>query len=250
MVRLYTRVDEAKGQPTADQGLENHLGGSEAANYRQYQLDLIQPHLGRSVLEIGAGLGEFSDQLHGLSRRVLSDADPACLQALKERFADQPGVEIVSIDLREDVTLDEPVDSVLLMNVLEHIEDDVSALERLAHAVRPGGTIIIWVPGYMGLYGDFDRKVGHFRRYSPATLRQAVEGAGLETAELRPVNLLGGIAWWLAVRIGSAGSPTGPLVRLYDRIVIPVTRRLESLVRPPFGQTVLGVARVPAPPLR
>src|SRR5690606_58618 len=107
------------------------------------------------------------------------------------------------------------------------------------------GTLIMWVPAYMSLYGDFDRKVGHFRRYTHATLREAAVRAGLEVELARPVDLLGGGATLAAVRLGKAGSPKAGAVGLYDRVVVPVTRVLDRVLPIPFGQSVLGVLRVP-----
>jgi hypothetical protein len=104
---------------------------------------------------------------------------------------------------------------------------------------------VLWVPAYMQLYGDFDRAVGHVRRYSPRTMTAAIRNAGLGPELVRPVNLLGGIAWWVTVRRGGVGTPSPRLVRAYDRCVVPVTRVVESRVTPPFGQSVLAVARVP-----
>jgi hypothetical protein len=132
-----------------------------------------------------------------------------------------------------------------MINVLEHIADDVEALKSVAAVCAPRGRIVIWVPGYMQLYGEFDKKVGHVTRYTPATLRRTVLAAGLEIEVLRPMNFLGGIAWWLAVRKGGAQYPNPRLVKIYDRTVVPVTRVLERFIRPPFGQTVFCVARVP-----
>ena len=111
--------------------------------------------------------------------------------------------------------------------------------------VAPGGRIVLWVPGYEQLYGDFDRKVGHVRRYTPATLTAAFDRAALRPVEVRPVNLLGGLAWWATVRRGGVGTPNPRLVRAYDRWLVPTTRFVERRVRPPFGQSVLGVAEVP-----
>ena len=108
--------------------------------------------------------------------------------------------------------------------------------------------MVIWVPGYQQLYGDFDRLVGHVRRYTPAMLREAFLDAGLRPEVVVPVNLLGGIAWWLTVRRGGVGSPKPGLVRIYDRVVVPVSRAVEQRVTPPFGQSVLGVAAVPGAP--
>ena len=104
---------------------------------------------------------------------------------------------------------------------------------------------MLWVPAYMQLYGDFDRAVGHLRRYTPRTMTAAIRNAGLGAELVRPVNLLGGIAWWATVRRGMVGSPNPRLVRAYDRFVVPVTRVVEQRVTPPFGQSVLAVARVP-----
>jgi SAM-dependent methyltransferase len=221
---------------------------AEQPNYREFQRSLIAPHCGASVLEVGAGLGEFSAQLTGLERLVVTDVDPGGLQVLRRRFAGRPEVEVRRLDLDRDgdLRLDPPVASVVAINVLEHLDDDVGALRALRRLTVGGGTVILWVPGYQQLYGEFDRLVGHVRRYTPASLRAACVRAGLEVSVVRPVNLLGALAWWLAVRHGGTRSPRPGLVRLYDRVVVPVTRRVEAVVRPPFGQSILCVARTPA----
>ncbi|POM26908.1 hypothetical protein BTM25_13160 [Actinomadura rubteroloni] len=235
-------------QPAAGDGaLENHLGGDEARNYRQYEHDTVAPYVGRSMLEIGSGLGHFSENFAGrLDYLAVSDNDPYCVGELRKRYADSADVEVIDLELPAEIGIRQKVDTVVMMNVLEHIKDDVQALRDLAAVTQPGGRIVIWVPGYMQLYGDFDRKVGHVTRYTPATLRASVEEAGLKAEVLKPINFLGGIAWWVAVRRGGTGYPDPRLVRIYDRTVVPLTRLIERFVRPPFGQTVLCVARVPS----
>jgi len=246
--------------------------------YRRYQFDLIAPHCGPSVLEVGSGAGEFAGQFRGLDRLVLTDVDPDAVAALQRRFAGRAEVVARVLDVDgaggSGAIAEAPVSSVVAINVLEHIEDDVAALRRLAGAVTPGGSIVLWVPAYPALYGDFDRAVGHFRRYTPRTLRAVGEAAGLRVERCHPVNLLGGIAWWAAVRVlgvglgdeggtgavaGGAGAPgdgstaaagragrvKARLVAVYDRVVVPVTRALERLGPPPFGQSVLCVLRTP-----
>jgi len=225
--------------------LENHLGGEAARNYRQYEFDTVAPHVGRSLLEVGSGLGHFAEQfVDRVDRLVVTDADPYCAQQLRERWPSDPKVQVVEFVLPAVPDV-EPVDTVVAMNVLEHIEEDVEALRGLAKAVVPGGRIILWCPGYMQLYGDFDRKVGHITRYTPKTMRATVEHAGLRVEVLKPINFLGGIAWWMAVRVGKAGYPNPKLVKVYDRTVVPITRFIERFVKVPFGQTVFCVARVP-----
>jgi hypothetical protein len=142
------------------------------------------------------------------------------------------------------VPVSKPVETVVMMNVLEHIADDVKALHCLAEATLPGGRIVIWVPGFMQLYGEFDRKVGHVTRYSPKTLRATIEGAGLKPEVVKPINFIGGLAWWLSVRKRGVTYPDPRIVKLYDRTVVPLTRLIDKM-HPPFGQTVFAVARVP-----
>jgi len=226
-------------------GLED-ASGADQRRYRAFQLELIAPHCGPSVLEVGAGLGEFAAQLTGLERHVVTDVDPGAVASMARRFADRPEVSARVLDLTVGaIDIGAPVSTVVAINVLEHIEDDSGALRDLASMVEPGGRIVLWVPGYQQLYGDFDRAVGHVRRYTPRTLTSAIVGAGLRPELVRPVNLLGGIAWWLTVRRGGVGQPRAGLVRTYDRFVVPLTRFLERRVTPPFGQSVLAVAEVP-----
>jgi SAM-dependent methyltransferase len=226
-------------------GLEDTSGANQR-RYRAYQLELVAPHCGSSVLEVGAGLGEFAAQFRGLERHVVTDVDPGAVAALADRFADRPEVEARQLDLAHGpVEAGAAVTAVVAINVLEHIDDDRAALSFLADLVEPGGRLVIWVPGYQQLYGEFDRAVGHVRRYTPDTLRATFVGAGLRPIDVRPVNLLGGVAWWATVRRGGMRAPDPRLVRLYDRFVVPSTRFIERRVRPPFGQSVLGVAAVP-----
>ena len=238
------QVEEHTGAFSNATGRDLEQGGADQPRYRRFQLDLISPYCGRSVLEVGAGLGEFAQGFTGLDRLVVTDADPGAVELLAARFADRPEVEARQLALGREVALDKPVDSVIAINVLEHLEDDAGALRSLANLVVPGGTIVLWVPGYQQLYGEFDRRVGHVRRYTPATVSDAVRRAGLQVEVAKPVNLLGGIAWWAAVRRGGSTSPNPKLVALYDRFVVPATRAIESRIRVPFGQTVLCVARV------
>ncbi|HEY9290783.1 MAG TPA: class I SAM-dependent methyltransferase [Microlunatus sp.] len=220
-------------------------------NYRRYQYDLIAPHCGPELLEVGAGLGDFSSQFTDRERLIVTDVDPEAVDSMARRFADRPTVDARRLDVstftpdraRQLAEQQGQVDSVLAINVLEHIEDDVDTLHALSRLVRPGGTVVQWVPGYMKLYGEFDRSVGHVRRYTPESLAQTGRDAGLKVRTCRPVNLLGGIAWWAAVRKGGTDTPKPGLVKIYDSMVIPVSRALDRFPIP-FGQTVLGVFSV------
>ncbi len=235
-------AQQRDGEPEHTRGLEVM---SDAVRYRSYLLELFEPHCGRSILEVGSGLGDLAEDLLGYERLVVTDVDPGCLRRLSTRFEGRPEVKVMPFDLREDDPSITRVDTVLAVNVLEHIVDDVAALRRMARVVTPGGTIVLFVPAFPSLYGPHDRAAGHVRRYVPRTLRAAVASAGLGVEVLHPVNFLGGLAWWVAVRIGGCSSPRSSLVGLYDRLVVPLVRLMERRWRPPFGQSILCVARVP-----
>jgi SAM-dependent methyltransferase len=198
------------------------------------------------VLEVGAGLGDFSAQLLDRDRLVVNDNDPICVRALDERFGERPGIEVLPADVLK-LKVEPPVDSVVALNVLDRMDDDVAALRVMARSALPGGRLLLVVPGYPSLAGAYDEALGHLRRYTPDSLRDAVETAGLVPEVLRPVNLLGGLAWWAAVRVGRQARPTPTLVRVYDRLVVPAERLLERRLHPRFGQSILCVARVPEP---
>ena len=230
------------GAFTSATGRSVEEGGADKPRYRRYQYDLIAPYLGRSVLEVGAGLGEFAALLTDRDRLVVTDVDPDAVELLKARF---PEAEVSQFDLTEKARLDRPVDTAVAINVLEHFEDEAGVLKLLASSVVPGGTIVVWVPGHQSLFSDFDRRVGHVRRYTPASLRRAAERAGLGCELVRSVNLLGGLAWWAAMRVGRTQKPNSDAVGLYDRLLVPATRVIDRALPIRFGQSVLGVLRVP-----
>lgn len=213
--------------------------------YRKYQHRLINAYCGTSVLEVGAGTGDFSALFTQQHRVVVTDVDPGAVQALTDRFRSRPEFEARQLDVQHLPVADEPVETVVAINVLEHFDRDADVLASMASLAVPGGTVVLWVPGYPSLYGEFDRRVGHYRRYTPKTLRATIRDAGLASVAVKPVNLLGGLAWWAAVRRGGATGPRNRSVRIYDRMMIPISQLLDRRLRVPFGQSVLGVARVP-----
>jgi SAM-dependent methyltransferase len=219
---------------------------SEAApNHLRWIADLVSPHLGRRVLEVGAGLGAITEHIAAGRHVVASDVSDECVHALRERFDGAGDVRVLQADLRTWEP-DEAFDSVLMVNVLEHIEDDAGALASLSRFVEPGGTVVVYVPALNGLFGAWDRKVGHFRRYSKWRLTEVMREAGLDVRFMRYANVLA-IPGWLAFTNLARGDATGDhSLPLWDRYAVPVSRAIESRVPVPLGTNLLGVGRVGA----
>lgn len=227
----------------ADLELATTLDSLEgASNYASWIFDQMDPYLGSDLLEVGAGHGTFTELLAGGDRRVLAvDLSRRCAEVLRDRFADHAGVHVAHGDLSA-AAVDGPFDTVVMINVLEHIEDDTRLLDDLRGMLRPGGRLVLWVPALPGLYSEFDRRVGHFRRYRLADLRARLDAAGFRAEDMHYANAIGALGWWLSARILRGNPTVGPGVRYFDRYLVPIVRRVESWYRPPFGQSILAVA--------
>lgn len=215
-----------------------------ARHYRGWLVRLASPHLGDDPIEIGSGLGDYAAELAvGRTRYTATEADPRRLAVLADRFAGHPVVRVRPLSLPAVETAGHS--AVVMLNVLEHIDADVVALRSAAGLVRPGGAVVVLVPAFPGAMSRFDRLIGHHRRYTRHSLATALTGAGLRVERLHYVNSLGLLAWFVLMRAARMVPRDGPALRWYDATVIRGLARLERHRRPPFGQSVFAVARIP-----
>jgi 2-polyprenyl-3-methyl-5-hydroxy-6-metoxy-1,4-benzoquinol methylase len=221
------------------------LASDSAPAHLRWVADLLIPYLGASTLEVGAGHGAITQHLARGRRLVATDLSDSCLSALRSRFADSPNVQVRRMDLRS-IDVRETFDSVVLINVLEHIHDDRGTLRALSERLNPGGNCLIYVPAFNWLYGALDRDIGHYRRYSKRRLAAVASEAGLQPVALRYVNLLAIPAWsvYASARFHRHDTRSaGRSLNLWDRVGVPVTRAIEQRIQPPAGLNVLCVAR-------
>jgi 2-polyprenyl-3-methyl-5-hydroxy-6-metoxy-1,4-benzoquinol methylase len=209
-----------------------------ASAYNTWLFERARPYLGRRVLDAGAGIGTFTT-LAAEGREVVAvEPDPEQLAILRDRFDSHPDVQVAAGTI-EDV--DGTFDSILCLNVLEHIRDDRGMLARFHALLNPGGTLLLLVPAHPALYGGNDRVVQHERRYTKAVLRRRLEEAGLAIADLRYVNPVGAAGWLVSIRLLNREQvPEGPL-KLYDKLV-PALRALDK-VDIGFGLSLWAVGR-------
>ena len=235
---------------TAGANLATVLHSLESADrYNRWILDLAAAYLGDEVAEVGAGDGNITTLLAARGHRVVA-AEPFAPLArrLRARVAGLDAVTAAKVQIVEHDAfgLDEAAfDSTILVNVLEHIDDDAAALVALRRAVRPGGHVVLFVPAFALLHSDFDRQVGHHRRYTRRRLRRLLADSGWTVVDARYVNLPGWFAWLLVARLLGRVPTTPRRVQTYDRFVVPWLQPLERRFPPPFGQSLFIVGRRP-----
>jgi SAM-dependent methyltransferase len=246
---LERALDRGAARPAslsdADAALATTLDSLDGAdNYADWIIEMLAPYLHGDILEVGAGHGTLTGRLAHHGRVVASDLSARCVDRLRARFGGDPAIEVVEGDA-SSAAAGRQFDAIVLVNVLEHIEDDAGALAALRQRLRPGGHLLVLTPAFPELYARFDQLVGHHRRYRRGGLTSLAYRSGLEVVDTRYVNSVGAVAWWtMATRLGRIPTGAWP-VRIYDRAVVPWLRRLERGRDLPLGQSVLLVARRP-----
>lgn len=217
----------------------------QARNYLHWIVSSMAPHVGRRAAEIGAGIGNFAEHLlqsTQVEQLVLIEPAANLFPTLEARFADEPRVRVLHSEFR-DCADQVQAETVILANVLEHVEDDTDLLAAIHGILPAGGSLLLFVPALPWLYGTLDKKFDHYRRYTRRELREKLERAGFRIERLRYFNLPGVAAWFLAGRILRQRTIWAGQTRFYDRFVIPWVSRLERAWEPPLGQSLLAVAK-------
>jgi SAM-dependent methyltransferase len=231
---MHTRGTQA---PPATVTLERM---AEARNYNAWLIDRCRPYLGRRVLDAGAGLGTFTECVADGRDVVALEPDCEYASRLRRRFAERDNVTVVEGDVNAG-DFGEGFHSVVCLNVLEHIADDMGALAAFAAALQGGGRLLLIVPAHPFLYGTIDLALEHVRRYRRRELETKLIEAGFAVETLQHVNPVGAFGWLFWGRIlGRDRVPSEPL-RAYDRLA-PLLRTLDH-VPLPFGLSLWAVAR-------
>lgn len=223
---------------------------SAAERYNRDIVRTFSPYLGRNVVEVGAGIGNISLLLleHGLARLHAIEPDDGLYASLVDRLechgraASYHG--FLSTAIERDGIGSAPVDSIVSVNVLEHVEDDVGELATMESILRPGGHLCLWVPAMPALYSRLDRALGHYRRYRRSDLAAKLASVGFRIVHVGYRDLVGMVVWFVSCRLLGLHL-TRARVRLYDHLVMPVTSFLGRWMRPPVGKNLVVVARKP-----
>jgi SAM-dependent methyltransferase len=244
LLRYATTLNDADNR---HEGYNTLLRMEEGApRYNAWLGRRLSKHLGKRVLEVGAGIGTITRQIApGRDLVMALEMDAFYYDRLRNLFAHLPqvvphrcGVEAADWErLREH-----QFDSVLLSNVLEHIADDRRAVLNFKRVLPEGGKLVILVPAIPMLLGSMDEAVGHFRRYTRQGLEELLEGCGFTVEVLESLNVLGIPGWFVNGRVLRRRAVPPLQLRLYD-LVAPVIAAVEDQLRPSVGMSLLAVAR-------
>jgi glycosyltransferase involved in cell wall biosynthesis len=233
--------------PKTDVGAITLRRMASLSPYNRWLHERFEHYLGSRILEVGSGVGNqtrfFVDEREKV---IASDVEPHYLRELIGRFGDRSNVRIASylfpLNEKDRIELQqERVNTIVCMNVLEHIEDDRSTLSDFASLLQPDGHLVLLVPALKGLYGTLDQHLNHHRRYAIDELEQAVRSAGFEIDKIRFLNRPAVFGWWLSARLLKRRVVPRSQLSVF-KWMMPLLR-LEEQNEPGFGLSLLVLAR-------
>ncbi len=218
---------------------------AELDSYNHWVYEQIADSLGHSILEVGSGTGNITQFLRADGRGVMAtDVVPAYRSELQRLFSESANVQVGKFDLTAKAPVEfakQPFDTVVCLNVLEHIEDDIFALEQMREVLQPGGKLALLVPAHRFLYGEFDRAVGHFRRYERRELTNKLKRVGFDVRKVKFFSLAAALPWLINGRLLKRDYlPTGQ-ANLANSLV-PLLK-LERLIGPPCGLSLIAIGQ-------
>jgi len=235
------------GRQTMSSGLER------ATNYHRWNYEWIAGYLQGRILDVGGGTGNHITFLRDLEL-VSVDISAECVDELRHRYREIGNWTFEVGDITDGRLVDRlgraSFNTVLSCNVFEHIAEDERAFIHAAELLKPGGLLVLVLPAHRWLYGSMDKLAGHFRRYSDEDAARKLRVASLEQVSIRYVNLVGAMGWYVNNRIIShddlSSGGINRQISIFDRLMIPVLKRIEGQRSMPFGQSLVCVGRKPA----
>jgi 2-polyprenyl-3-methyl-5-hydroxy-6-metoxy-1,4-benzoquinol methylase len=246
-------IDSSNEKPKTTQAVDIFHGGdsqsrtlealAEASAYNDWMFSVFEEFIGNRVLEIGCGTGNLTRHLLEKAKEVTAiDIHAEYLRLLSRtvRVPDGHALNVRNQNFLEDMTDLAAYDTVVLINVLEHLPDPKDALRRIHQALNPSGRVVVLVPALEFLHSRFDELIGHYRRYTRKSLVRELTCAEFTIKKDRYFNLLGIAGWWWRFRFLKREYFTSRTVGLFETVT-PLLRVIESAIPPPFGLSVIAV---------
>lgn len=243
----YWLIDDCYNQRLGERTLRDL---ASARRFNAWMVDTLKKDLGDNILEIGSGIGNISHLLPKREKLTVTDKDDEFLRGLHEAYHDNDLVDVKKLDIAnvDDVEhfAHTPFDTVVCLNVLQLIEDDDAALKHIHRLLAPGGRLVLLVPQYPALFGSYDQKLGHIRRYRRKALCKKVQEAQLRPLKTRSFNALSMLGWWVNAVLLKREHMGRWKIKMFDMLV-PVLRRVEAVLPLP-GLSLVCIAEKPPEP--
>ena len=214
---------------------------SFAQNYHEWIYDLIKNSVGSRIAEIGSGTGNFTEILLNNYKEIHAFEPCSKTHNKSVHLGHQKVISINDNFENRKNDFQDFFDSVLFINVLEHIENDEFALKSAKQILSPEGTLVIFVPALRWLYSSFDTSIGHFRRYHKKNLVYLVSKSGFKIDQCHYFDSIGILPWFFVMKM-LGGSLNPRSVKWYDSIIVPWLKLVERIFIPPIGKNLLLVA--------
>jgi SAM-dependent methyltransferase len=213
-----------------------------AHRYNKWIFDLISKDLKDPMLEVGAGTGNISELLITKGDLTATDNEKAFVDGLQNKFGDRLNAKVFDITKKPNGEFTNKFNTAVAINVLEHIENDVEAMENIRSTLANNGKFIILVPAKKFAFTSLDKQVGHFRRYEKEELKRKLEDAGFKVSSIRFFNPVGLFSWIVREYISKDKTQLSPIqVKLFDAIV-PALKGIEKVISMPVGISLIAVA--------
>lgn len=204
----------------------------------------VAPFIGSRVLEIGCGLGNLARSLHNRDFYMGMDISAESVMSLQNLYGVSDNLRFEVLDITQDEILELKslhLDTVVSLNVFEHISDDTRAFHHVHTLLEPGGRLVLIVPAHNWLYGTIDHAIGHYRRYTKHELSSRLTNMDFIIKKQKYINLMGALGWWFNGRVLKKTTPPGNQLKMMNKIIPPI-KFVEQRIEPPFGVSVLTVA--------
>jgi len=215
---------------------------SQAVWYNQWLVGKFNKFLKGKILEVGCGIGNFTGNLTNYGEVFAIDIDKQHITETKKMLGSRVKVQFGDIEKSSVFFNGQKFDTVVCLNVLEHIKADKTALKNLYNLLNKDGTLILLVPAHELLFGEIDRSIGHFRRYDKTKLGKLMTNTGFKIISGRIINMLGGIGWWFASKFLASSKIETNKIKIFN-FLAPIILPLEDIVEPPIGTSILMVVQ-------
>jgi len=215
---------------------------SSAFWYNKWVFDLFNKYLSNTILEVGCGNGNFTDKLAPFGNVYAIDIDRTLIAKTKQKIKKRAVVGFGDIEKGKFFFRNIKFDSIVCINVLEHIKNDDYALRNITKLLKRNGIFILLVPSHQSLYGKIDEAIGHFRRYEKKIIMNKIKRNKFKIIKMQHLNILGGLGWFVSGRLLKNSTVSTKKMKLFDRIapfILPIEKKLNI----PFGTSILLVAK-------